>query len=185
MDRETRRGLSIPESGDSTGKAPETVESHSLMTILASLVVQMVKNPPAMKETWVWSLGWEDLLEKGMATHTNILAWRIPWTERPGGLQSKELPRVQHKWAHHHTLSECITLIQGIFYKHRHFHIVITSLTPSVSLKDCFVASIITLTATSVEYIKISNLVSESELLAEMGSESISSLGSSSFPVLS
>ena len=53
MDRETRRGLSIPEGGDSTGKAPETVESHSLMTILASLVVQMVKNPPAMKETWV------------------------------------------------------------------------------------------------------------------------------------
>jgi len=44
----------------------------------ASLVAQMVKNPPVMRETWVWSLGWEDPLEKGMATHSSILAWRIP-----------------------------------------------------------------------------------------------------------
>ena len=54
----------------------------------ASLVAQMVKNPPAMQETQVWSLGWEDPLEKEMATHSSILAWRIPWTEEPGGLQS-------------------------------------------------------------------------------------------------
>ena len=46
----------------------------------ASLVAQLVKNVPAMRETWVWSLGWEDLLEKGKATHSSILAWRIPWT---------------------------------------------------------------------------------------------------------
>ena len=46
----------------------------------ASLVAQVVKNPPAMQETWVQSLGWEDPLEKGMATHSSILAWRIPWT---------------------------------------------------------------------------------------------------------
>ena len=44
----------------------------------------MVKNPPAMQETWVRSLGWEDPLEEGMATHSSILAWRIPWTEEPG-----------------------------------------------------------------------------------------------------
>ena len=50
----------------------------------------MVKNPPAMWETWVQSLGWEDPLEEGMATHSNILAWRIPWTEEPGGLQSMQ-----------------------------------------------------------------------------------------------
>ena len=50
----------------------------------ASPVAQMVKNLPAMQETWVWSLGWEDPLEKGMATHSSILAWRIPWTEEPG-----------------------------------------------------------------------------------------------------
>ena len=49
-------------------------------------VIQMVKNLPAMQETWVRSLGWEDPLEKGMATHSSILAWRIPWTEAPGGL---------------------------------------------------------------------------------------------------
>ena len=47
----------------------------------------MVKNLPAMQETWVRSLGWEDSLEKEMATHTSISAWRIPWTEEPGGLQ--------------------------------------------------------------------------------------------------
>ena len=46
----------------------------------ASLVAQLVKNPPAMRETWVRSLGWEDTLEKGKATHSSILAWRIPWT---------------------------------------------------------------------------------------------------------
>ena len=46
----------------------------------ASLMVQLVKNPPAMRETWVQSLGWEDPLEKGTATHSSLLAWRIPWT---------------------------------------------------------------------------------------------------------
>ena len=50
----------------------------------AFLVAQMVKNLPAMWETWVQSLGWEDPLEKGMATHSSTLAWRIPWTEKPG-----------------------------------------------------------------------------------------------------
>ena len=50
-------------------------------------MAQTVKNPPAMWETWVRSLGWEDPLEEGMATHSNILAWRIPTAEQPGGLQ--------------------------------------------------------------------------------------------------
>ena len=54
----------------------------------ASLVAQTVKNPPAMRETWVQSLGCEDPLEKEMATHSSILAWKISWTEEPGGLQS-------------------------------------------------------------------------------------------------
>ena len=53
----------------------------------ASLVAQIVKNLPAVQETWVQSLGWEDPLEEGMATHSSILAWRIPWTEDPGRLQ--------------------------------------------------------------------------------------------------
>ena len=56
----------------------------------------MVKNVPAMQETKVRSLGWEDRLEKGMATHSGILAWRIPWTEEPGGLWSTGSQRVRH-----------------------------------------------------------------------------------------
>ena len=52
----------------------------------APLVALMVKSLPTMQETWVQSLGWEDPVEKIMATHSNILAWRIPWTEEPGGL---------------------------------------------------------------------------------------------------
>ena len=62
----------------------------------ASLVAQMIKNLPAVQETWVLSLGWEDPLEKGMATRSSILAWRIPWTEEPGRLQSMGLQRVRH-----------------------------------------------------------------------------------------
>ena len=59
-------------------------------------MTQMVKNPPAIQETQVWSLGREDTLEKGMATHSSIPAWRIPMTEEPGGLQSMRLQRVEH-----------------------------------------------------------------------------------------
>ena len=62
----------------------------------ASPVAQMVKNLPAIQETWVRSLGWEDPLEKGTTTHSSILAWRIPWTEEPGGLLSMGLQRVGH-----------------------------------------------------------------------------------------
>ena len=59
-------------------------------------MAQVVKNLPAMQETQVRSLGWEDPLEKGMATHSRILAWRIPWTEQPGGLQSMGSQRAGH-----------------------------------------------------------------------------------------
>ena len=58
---------------------------------------QLVTNPPAMQETLVQSLGWEDPLEEGRATHSSILAWRILWTEEPGGLLSMRSPRVRHK----------------------------------------------------------------------------------------
>ena len=61
-----------------------------------SLVAQMVKNLSAMQETWIQSLGREDLLEKEMATHSSIPAWRIPWTEEPGGLQSMGSQRLRH-----------------------------------------------------------------------------------------
>ena len=59
-------------------------------------MAQTVTNLPAMQETWVQSLDWEDLLENGMATHSSILAWRIPWTEKPGGLQCMGSHRVGH-----------------------------------------------------------------------------------------
>ena len=62
-------------------------------------VAQMVKDLPAMQETRIQSLGQEDTLEKGMATHPSILAWRIPETEGPGGLQSVALQKVRHDWA--------------------------------------------------------------------------------------
>ena len=67
-----------------------------MLVIGAAQVAQRLKDLPAMQETCVWSLGQEDLLEKEMATHSSILAWRIPWTEEPGGLQSTGSQRVGH-----------------------------------------------------------------------------------------
>ena len=67
------------------------------------LVAQSVKNLPAMWETQAQFLVWEDPLEKGMATHYSILAWRIPWTEEPGELQSMGSQRVRHDWRLTHT----------------------------------------------------------------------------------
>ena len=69
----------------------------------ASLVTQMVKNLPALWEIWVSSLGQKDPLKKGMATDSSILAWRIPWTEEPGGLKSLGLQRIGHNWTTWHT----------------------------------------------------------------------------------
>ena len=76
-------------------------------------IAQTVKNLPGMRETYVQSLGWEDALEEGMATHSGILAWRISWTQAPGGLQSRGLQRIRHDWAtntHRHLLagSQCL-----------------------------------------------------------------------------
>ena len=79
---------SIPGSGRAAGEGI----GHPLQYSWASLVVQLVKNLPAMWETWVLSLGWEDPLEKGKATHSSILAWRVPWT-----LQSMGSQRVGHE----------------------------------------------------------------------------------------
>ena len=66
-------------------------------------MAQLVKNPPAMWEIWVQSLDWEDFLEEGMAIHASILAWGIPWTEEPGGLQSTGSQRVRHDCMTKHT----------------------------------------------------------------------------------
>ena len=82
---------SIPGSGRSAGKG----RGYPLQYSWTFLVAQLVKNLPAMWETWVWSLGWKDPLEKGKATHSVILAWRIPWS--PWG------HRVRHNWATYFT----------------------------------------------------------------------------------
>ena len=89
--------------------------SHLFMSFSGGSVV---KNLPAAQElqgTWIWSLGQEDFLEKGMAPHSSILAWKIPWTEEPGGLQSMGSLRVRHNWAtdtterlHFHFSLSCI-----------------------------------------------------------------------------
>ena len=83
---------SIPRSGRSAGEGI----SYPLQYSWASLVAQLVKNLPAIWETWLQSLGWEDPLEEGKATHSSILAWRIPRTEEPGRLQSMGSQRVRH-----------------------------------------------------------------------------------------
>ena len=66
--------------------------------LVTSLVAQTVKRPSMMRETWVRSLGWEDPLEKEMAIHSSTIAWKIPWTEAPGRLQSMGSQRVGHDW---------------------------------------------------------------------------------------
>ena len=75
---------------------------HCLCVCGASQVAQWVKNLPAvqeMQETWVWSLGWKDSLGKEMATYSSIFAWRIPWTEEPGRLQSMGSQGAGHNWS--------------------------------------------------------------------------------------
>ena len=85
----------------------------------ASLMAQWGKNPPAVQdtqETWVWFLGWEDPLEKGMATRSSILAWRIPWTKETGRLEFKGSQRAGHDWVTTHTHIHTHT------HTHTHIH---------------------------------------------------------------
>ena len=89
----------------------------------SALVAQRLKHLPAMQETWVRSLGPEDPLEKEMATHSSTLAWRIPWMDEPGGLQSTGSQRVGHNWATSlHITFICghtkVTLYEGFTVKH-------------------------------------------------------------------
>ena len=86
-------GINLPKET----KELYTENQKTLMKeIWASLLAQLVKNLPAVQETYVRSLGWEDPLEKEVATHSSILAWKISWTEESGGLQSMGLERVGH-----------------------------------------------------------------------------------------
>ena len=93
--------------------------------------VLLVKNLPAMQESQVRSLVWEDPMEKAMTTHSSILAWRIPWTEEPGGLQSMESQRVRHNWSDladmqdanvHENIDETWEIVTGQIRKCLAFH---------------------------------------------------------------
>ena len=93
------------------GRQKSWIFKRTFQTARASLVAQLVKNLPAMQETWVQSLGWEDPLEKGKATHSNILAWRIP-----GTIQSMGSQRVKHNWATFTSLLNSQTFSLQVWY---------------------------------------------------------------------
>ena len=98
--------------GDSEGQgslACYSPQGHKELDMTELRTAQMVKNLPAMLQTWVQSLGWEDLLEKGMATHSSILAWRTSWTEEPGKLQSMGSQKSDMTEGLTHTLNFQIT----------------------------------------------------------------------------
>ena len=81
------------------------LQVKSTRVLLSTHVAQMVKCLSTMRETRVWALGWEDPLEKEMAIHSSTIAWKIPWTEEPGRLQSMRSQRVRHDWATSFSLS--------------------------------------------------------------------------------
>ena len=95
--KESACNVRDPSSIPGSGRSPGEGISYPLQYSWASLVAQMAKNPPAMRETWVWSLGWEDPLEESMATHSSILAWRVPFGQRslagysPWGRQESDM----------------------------------------------------------------------------------------------
>ena len=98
-------------------------EMNLLRLTMGFWVAQTVKDLPVMQETWVWSLGQEDPLKKGMATHSSILAWKILWTEKPSGVRSMWLQRVLDT-------TEQLT--------HSHFHYLITLCSKNVMVCDLF-----------------------------------------------
>ena len=100
-----------------------------------TLVVQMVKHLPTIWETWVQSLGQKDPLEKEIATHSSTLAWKIPWTEEPGRLQSMGSQRVRHDWATSlsHNLTSPFTLSASLLSSD-----LLSSSPPQFPVIDCF-----------------------------------------------
>ena len=92
--KESACNVGDPDSIPGSGRPPGGWIGYPLQYSWASLVAQLVKNPPAMWETWDRSLGWEDHLENGKATHSSILAWRIPWTVQSMGSQRDRTERL-------------------------------------------------------------------------------------------
>ena len=100
-------------SGTPTAQKSLDDSIYWVLTRWTSLGAQTVKRLPTMQETWVRSLGWEDPLEKAMATHSSTLAWKIPWMEERGRLQSMGSQRVGHDWATSLSLSPLVSLSIG------------------------------------------------------------------------
>ena len=124
---------SIPGSGRSTGKGV----GYSLQYSWASLVAQLVKNPPAMRETWIQSLDWEDALEKGKATHSSILAWRTLWTVQSMG--SQESDTTEPPSLHFHCTSHGVYKSrEGFRAKTSLYCLCFPSLQASCGLLSCF-----------------------------------------------
>ena len=109
------------------------------MFYMGFLVAQMVKNLPAMQETGVWSLCWEDSLEKGMADHSSSLVWRIPWTEEPAGLLSMGSQWVRHSWKLTHTVQFSCSVVSDSLPPHepQHARPHCPSPTPRVQPNPC------------------------------------------------
>ena len=101
-----------------------SIPGHEFEQTWASLVAQRLKRLSAIQETWVRSLGWEDLLEKEMATHSSILAWRIPWTEKPGGLQSTGSQKSRTRLSDFTSLGD--TGVAKTHTQHHHLHTLFT-----------------------------------------------------------
>ena len=114
--RESACKAGDPSSIPGSGSFPGERTGYLLQYSWASLVAQLVKNLPSVREACVWSLGWEDPLEESIATHSSIFAWRIPWTE-PCGIQSMWLQRVRHDWVTKHiVILICFWISMLVFY---------------------------------------------------------------------
>ena len=132
-----------PSSISGSGRSPGEGIGYPLQYSWASLVAQPVKNPPAMWKTWVWSLSWEDPLEKGKATLSSILAWRIPRTVQSMGSQ-----RVGHNWATFIFTYNCLNFKKsGAKYQNRLF----TCILPFIYMSDEINLLLLILTITSLK----------------------------------
>ena len=134
--------LCFPNHKMGINKAPQDKESkrplNTIMFYLGFPVAQMVKNLPTMQDTWVQPLVQEDPLEKGMAIHSSILAWRISWTEEPGGLHLMGSQRVRHDWA-----SKNAMFYQNIKYGNILLQLLLTWLFIAVISKTQFLRNFI------------------------------------------
>ena len=114
--------------------------ARDILSFRASLVAQMVKHLPAVREAWVRSQGWEDSLEREMATHSSTLAWKIPWMEEPGRLQSTGSQRVRHNWVTSLSFFQfLISEMNIILFSHSFIHRYLLIFTAEMDYKESWV----------------------------------------------